>query len=275
MVLQSIDGINYRLRSPYDMSFLSKYGQVFRVFDDQDSGNICFGTEDGQKRYFVKFAGAPTAEYRGSKADAIAWLTRAAVIYRDLAHRNLIRYLWSEEIGGGFAVVFEWTDAVCMGKQYPEQRARFLTIPDGERLKIFDDILDFHACAANCGYVAVDFYDGCIMYDFDTKQTVICDIDFYRKGPVINDRGRMWGSSRFMSPEEFTLGAEIDEITNVYCMGATAFALFGGETDRSLEQWRLPEPLYRVAEKAASAERSERYPGIGAMITAWNQARKG
>lgn len=45
--------------------------------------------------------------------------------------------------------------------------------------------------------------------------------------------GRMWGSSCFMSPEEFAFGSAIDEITNVYLMGATAFALFGGERDRS------------------------------------------
>jgi len=47
--------------------------------------------------------------------------------------------------------------------------------------------------------------------------------------------GRMWGSSRFMSQEEFTLGVAIDEITNVYPMGAVAFALFGGESSIALE----------------------------------------
>lgn len=28
-----------------------------KVFDDQDSGNICFGTEKDGQRYFIKFAG--------------------------------------------------------------------------------------------------------------------------------------------------------------------------------------------------------------------------
>jgi serine/threonine protein kinase, bacterial len=41
--------------------------------------------------------------------------------------------------------------------------------------------------------------------------------------------GRLWGSSRFMSPEEFGLGAKIDERTNVFNMGAIAFGLLGGE----------------------------------------------
>ena len=49
--LQWADGIQYKLKSPYDFSFLSRYGRVFRVFDDQDSGNIGFGIVDNDMRY--------------------------------------------------------------------------------------------------------------------------------------------------------------------------------------------------------------------------------
>ncbi|BBB90420.1 MAG TPA: GNAT family N-acetyltransferase [Methylomusa anaerophila] len=31
-------------------SFLGKYGKVFKVFDDQDSGNLCFGVQNGGSR---------------------------------------------------------------------------------------------------------------------------------------------------------------------------------------------------------------------------------
>lgn len=74
-------------------------------------------------------------------------------------------------------------------------------------------------------YVAIDFYDGSILYDFETKITKICDIDLYQKKPYINTMGRLWGSSRFMSPEEFELDAVIDEKTNVFNMGAIAFCV--------------------------------------------------
>ena len=49
----------YWEESPFDFSFISKYGTIFKVFDDRNSGNICFGvkTDDG-KCYFIKFAGA-------------------------------------------------------------------------------------------------------------------------------------------------------------------------------------------------------------------------
>lgn len=80
----------------------------------------------------------------------------------------------------------------------------------------------------------------------------------------------MWGSSCFMSPEEFREGAPIDEITNVYVMGATAFALFGGEKDRSFSKWRLNEALYDVALKAVSDEREKRHGSLVEFKREWD-----
>lgn len=125
MILQTIDGLSYRMKTSFDMSFISKYGKVFKILDGQDSGNICFGVEKASKKYFIKFAGAPTAEYGGKLEDAVIRLKQTITVYEDLRHPNLINYLYSEEVGGGFAVIFDWVDAECMGKQYPESRERF------------------------------------------------------------------------------------------------------------------------------------------------------
>ena len=264
-----IDGIPFKMRTPFDFSFLAKYGKVFKVFDDQDSGNICFGLVDGDNRFFIKFAGAPTARSRVSAADAIKRMKATVAVYQDLAHPALTRLLDAHEIGGGFAMIFEWTDAECMGKQYPQSREKFLQASVETRLRIFDDILEFHANVARRGYVAIDFYDGCVMYDFIAGRTVICDIEMYAKTPYRNSMGRMWGSSRFMSPEEFKLGAAIDELTNVYTMGATAFALFCDEGDRSMESWRLSKELYEVAKKAVSDDRNLRQRSLEMFIGEW------
>ena len=48
--LQYIDGIPFKLKSAFDFSFMKEYGTVFKVYDDQDSGNICFGTEKDEKK---------------------------------------------------------------------------------------------------------------------------------------------------------------------------------------------------------------------------------
>ena len=260
------------MKAPFDMSFLRRFGRVFKVFDDQDSGNICFGIANGAKRYFVKFAGALTAEYNGTTQDALKRLKTAVPVYEALRHKSLTSLISAEDIGGGYAAIFEWTDAICMGRQYPASHLRFVSLPVEKRRKVFDDILDFHLHVAELGYVAIDFYDGSIMYDFDKDETVICDIDFYRKRPVRNEMGRMWGSSRFMSPEEFVAGSAIDEVTNVFLMGAAAFALLGGELDRSISKWTADERLHPVALKAVSENRGGRFHSLAEFSSAWRGA---
>jgi serine/threonine protein kinase, bacterial len=98
------------------------------------------------------------------------------------------------------------------------------------------------------------------------------DIDFYTKNPFINTMGRMWGSSRFMSPEEFERSAIIDEITNVFTMGAISFEILGNNHNRILEQWKASKKLFRVAEKAISNDRSQRYQSISDFYNAWKTA---
>ena len=153
---------------------------MFKVYDDQDSGNICFGTEKYGQRYFIKFAGAPTERYNGNPADAIARRKATLPVYSELQHENLIEY-------------------------------------------------------------------------------------------VIFDMGRMWGSSLFQSPEEYEVGAVIDEITNVYTVGATAFALFG-EYNRNRDRWQLSDKLFEVAAKAVSADRNGRQQSIRQLREEWEMA---
>ena len=83
--------------------------------------------------------------------------------------------------------------------------------------------------------------------------------------------GRMRGSSKFMSPEEFELGAKIDEVTNVYTAGAVAFALFGGY-ERTFDKWQLSEELYSIVTKATDTNRSERQSSIEELIKEWEGA---
>lgn len=269
----TVNGITFKMKSFYDFSFLGKYGKVFKVFDDQDSGNICFGIEKDGKKYFVKFAGSPTAEYNGNPKDAIERLKAAMPIYQALHHENLIELVNCEDIGDGFAMIFKWTDGDCMGRMYKDEHNRFMQLPITDKLNVFFDILDFLEYVSSNGYVAVDFYDGSIIYDYANKKTTICDIDYFEKMPCINNMGRMFGSAKFMSPEEFKKGAVIDEITNVYTAGAFAFALFGNY-GRNIDDWKLSGELFTVASKAVSDNRDERYSSINEFRKAWFRYEK-
>lgn len=53
------------------------------------------------------------------------------------------------------------------------------------------------------------------------------DLDTYSRGPVVNTMGRMFGSTRFMAPEEFARGAVIDQRTTVFTLGRLAWHFDG------------------------------------------------
>jgi serine/threonine-protein kinase len=278
--IQYTDGVPYKLKSPFDFSFLSKYGKVFKVFDSQDSGNICFGIKNGDKKYFVKFAGAPKNNYianRDSGAidekSAVKLLKQAVPLYKELAHPALIKFISAEDIGGGYAAVFEWEEAVGIEPKDSPNYMKFMQMPVEKKYRAFEDIMAFHAHVAAKGYVALDFYDGSILYDYEREKVVICDIDLYQKSPFIN-AGNLGivGSARYVSPEECAPDTVIDEITNVYTMGATAFALFAFG-NRSPEAWTLFPELYAVVKKAVSDERSNRQQSIEQLITEWRAAK--
>ena len=182
---------------------MSKYGRVFKVFDDQDSGNICFGTEKDGQRYFIKFAGAPTEQYNRRRPRMLYSQTanRLLPVYQRSAPRESDPSWWKPEIlAADLRMVFQWADGDCMGRMYPAAHHRFMQLPVNTRRNVFRDILSFFEYLASRHYVAIDFYDGSILYDFENGKTTICDIDFFRKQPCVNDRGRMWGSSHFQAP---------------------------------------------------------------------------
>ncbi|WP_339247761.1 serine/threonine protein kinase [Paenibacillus sp. FSL F4-0243] len=279
-----IDAVTFQLQEPCDFAWLSKLGRVFKVFDQQDSGNLSFGVEKEGQKYFVKFAGAKPLTYDRNPSDAVDNLIKAIPIYKELESEVLIYLVSHFEVGVGYAAVFEWFEGECLHSHWlfageaklnhpesPFYRYKQLSIE--KRLASLDVIFAFHEHVELQGYVAVDFYDGSILYNFANDETRICDIDFYRPKPTVNDLGEnFWGSSRFKSPEEFILGAPIDEVTNVFNMGATSFVLLGGASDRSFAKWEASEAHYEVALRAVSLEREQRYQSVAEFKLAWDRA---
>jgi len=271
VIVTEVNGVPVRLRAPHDLSFTARWGSVFAALDQQDSGNLCFGVDGPAGRVFVKYAGAPTVRYDGAVETAIRQTRGAAEVYRALAHPSLVTLREAVDVGGGHALVFDWTDATPLGRQY-EQSHVVKSLALTARVDAVQQIYDFHAHAAALGWVAVDLYDGSLMIDAANGRVTLCDLDFYERSPVLNRMGRMWGSSRFMSPEEYELGAQIDEVTNVFTLGALAHTFLGDDATRSHAAWVGSETQLAVADRAVRAERSERWPSVAALAEAWRAA---
>ena len=279
LVTINIDQVSFKLKEKHDFEWLKQLGSVFCVFDQQDSGNIAFGVEKNGIKYFVKYAGAKTINYEGSVTDAIIQLKKSIPTYEVLKHPTLIELTNHFELKSGYALVFKWVEGECLHShwtfdkynKYTHPKSsfyRYKKLPIQKRLNSLEKIFAFHKYVEEMGYLAVDFYDGSIMYDFKNDITTICDIDFYHKNSLINNLGKMyWGSPRFKAPEENEIGAAIDKRTNVYTMGAIAFGLLGGETDHSFEKWESNEHLYKIAIRATNLDKNERYNSVSEFYT--------
>ncbi len=280
--MYEIDDVKYTLKENFDFSFLKQYGRVFKVFDQQDSGNICFGLENDNRKVFVKVAGASTIHYQGSTKKAIEVLKSCRDIYKDLEHESLIRLLDDHDLNHGYALVFEWVEGACLhahwdfhkykkGIHKESPNYQFNQLPLEDRLKAFEDILKFHIHVAQKDYISVDFYDGSLIYNFSERRVMIGDIDFYHKGSFVNEQGDMWGSKRFKSPEEMEVRGVIDELTMVYTMGATAFELLG-DSSRKEDSWMASKALFDVAKKATSKSKNNRFSSLSEMLLSFQEA---
>ncbi|MDA2355722.1 serine/threonine protein kinase [Bacillus cereus] len=281
LITLTLNKVDFQLQAEHNFDWLKQLGSVFCVFDQQDSGNISFGVEKDEQKYFVKYAGAKPIDFSGNPKDAIKRLKNAVPVYQSLEHPHLIKLLDNFPTDYGFAVVFQWFEGECLHShwsyggvaKYTNPKSpfyRFKNLELEKRLKALDTIFSFHTYVESQNYVAVDFYDGSILYDFKNDETKICDIDFYRKSPFINDIGEnFWGANRSKSPEEYELGSPIDSITNVFNLGAIAFGLLGGEMDRSFSKWDANQGLYEVVLRAVEEDRNKRYSTIKDFYNAW------
>lgn len=253
-------------------TYLNQVGEVFRAFREQDSGCVSYGVLAGDKRWFVKHSSVPRA---------IEGLERARALHTAVQHPALPALHHSFRTPDGLALVFDWLPGELLRDyvRYPKDHsctpacphARFRSLPLSRILDILDTIYDLHLFLAERGYVAVDFYDGCILYDFDRAQTHICDLDEYRLGPFVLQHERNFGSRRFMAPEEFQRGATIDQLSNVYTLGRTAIILLGDDS-RPQTAWRGTDEMRLVVDRATSPDRSQRYPSVCAFVEAWREA---
>jgi serine/threonine-protein kinase len=254
-------------------------GRVFAVFDErtQDSGNISYGVEAATGRFFIKTAGSPSATAPVLSYSARVELLRNVIsIHERVRHDALVPLRNAIESPVGPLLVFDWIDGELLGTTR-ERRSdpttayvRFRRLPVVEVLAALDGIIDLHRAFAESGYVAVDFYDGSLLYDFAASRIHVIDVDSYHRGTFVNRMGRMFGSTRFMAPEEFELGAEIDGRTTVFTLGRAIFELL---TDPLTAEFRGAPAIREVAEHASSLSPSDRYSSVSEFADAWRQIR--
>jgi serine/threonine-protein kinase len=266
--LMDVDEINEDIEG-----YLDRWGRIFRVFRRQDSGCVSCGVWVDGRRWFVKHSN----EVRG-----MTGLRRARHLHGTVSHPALARLYNSFRTPDGLALVYEWLPGQVL-YDYPAGQGnrddpagahtRFRSLPVEQILAALDTIYEVHLLLAQKGFLAVDFYDGCIIYDFDRERTYLCDLDEFRPGPFILEAERLPGSRRFMAPEEWRQGATIDQVTNVYALGRTAVVLLGSG-QLAGPTWPGSPALQAVVGRATSAERTARQQSVREFVAEWSAARE-
>lgn len=252
-------------------AFVTQHADVFAVFDatTQDSGNVSYGVRVGEDRFFVKTAGLPCGRTAFLRHDArVALLRNAVRIARSVSDPALPALRHVVGSAAGPLLVYDWVSGELVGTPAARRSdpaspfTRFRSLDPGERAAALDAVFRLHVKLAARGWIASDFYDGSLIYDFARRRIHVVDLDSYRDAPFSNDMGRMFGSTRFMAPEEFVLGAKIDERTTVFTMGRTvAQFLASGTTE-----------LADLIARACDPDPCRRFQSMPEFYAAWSAA---
>ncbi len=296
----------FRLREPQDLSWVMDEGNIFSVIDQTGSGCILFGIERDGRKYMYKIAGAKTVEAEVSEAESIRLLKAAVQVNRDIQHPALCRLVRAYDYQEFYVAVYEFAEGDCLFDhwnfdhymEHPEvvtPMQRFHALPVEKRLSVSGILIDFMQTVIRTGYLPVDFYDSSLLYDFTQDRLTICDIDLFRKAPIVNEAGPdYWGTTRLKAPEENEKGAPIDEQTALFTLGAILFDFFtrldetliphvfpknvperracGHFLPPAREDFELGDTAYDVLKKATGLEKAERYASVEEFRNAWEGA---
>ena len=302
----TIHDVTYRLREPQDLSWIAEEGHVFSAIDQTGSGCILFGIEKNDRKYWYKIAGAKTVEAEVFAEESIRLLRYAVQVDRDITHPLLCPLIRDFTRDGFYVAVYAYVDGECLFDHWnfdfymahPEvitPMQRFHDLPVEKRLMAAEGLFSFMQTVIDAGYLAVDFYDSSILYDFATDKMALCDIDLFQKAPLVNDAGPgYFGTTRLKAPEENEKGAAIDEQTNLFTLGAILFDMFTridisqtphvypeNVPERRSVRHFLPNPrhsfelndtVYEVLCKATAMDRTQRFHTIQDFYENWRKS---
>jgi 8-oxo-dGTP pyrophosphatase MutT (NUDIX family) len=255
--------------------FLSSVARVVRRFGDRvDSRTTIVGVETEAGRFVVKHA---------ADDEAVGWLESAIRFHAAVSHPSIPPVVHRLRTPQGLAIVQQWAggevlvdgfDPSVPARDDPRSAyQRFLGLPVFEAADAIRQTIHAHLAVTGAGFVAVDLYDGCLIYDFTRGELSLIDLDMYRPGPFALEADRQYGSSAYMAPEEWRRGATIDERTTVFTLGRLALVLLGcarhGPPERA--DFRGSDALYEIAVRACAADPAERFQSAAELCRAWTE----
>lgn len=252
------------IRIPF-AQWLDEEARLFHTLEGHESGNASYGfLDENGASYFAKFA-------PNNNPLAIDRLKTARQLSRDVRHPALIPCVAEVRALDGYAIVYPWAEGETLSEQtgslhdkYAPDSAlmRFRALPVQQVSAAVRQLLALHVMLEQHGYISGNWHEGRMHYDFESARVYAVGLGHYHKGAFVNTQGRMPGSSRYMAPEEWQLGATIDRRTMVYHMGATILNLLGDGIRGERSAFRGNTEQWHSARMAVSADPAYRQQNV-------------
>lgn len=132
-------------------------------------------------------------------------------------------------------------------------------------------VLDAHVAIDADGFVAVDLYDGCLLWDGAAppgRGVHLIELDEYRAGPFDVD-APLSGSTRFMAPEDWIVGERVDRRSSVHALADDRRAAGCGRV-----RGRVcgGPALATVVQRGSSPDRERRFAAVASLRSAVQHA---
>ena len=184
---------------------------------------------------------------------------REARIAAQLSHPGILPLHGFGEIDG----IWYFVMGYVRGQSLAERLRLESALPAVDVRRILIELADALDWAHRHGVIHRDIKPGNILLDDDSGRTILADFGISKLKDAADGltlTGAVWGSPRYMSPEQGLGSADVDERSDIYSLGVVGYTMlagrepFAGVSSEDLVYWRLahdPAPLQTVAPSAS------------------------
>ena len=157
---------------------------------------------------------------------------REARIAAHLSHPGILPLHTFGEIGGLWYFVMGYVRGVTLAERLRVEGR----MEPGEACRIVTELAEALECAHRSGVIHRDIKPANVLLDDDSGRAVLADFGIAKvrdAGDSLTGTGAMIGTPSFMSPEQASGAAHLDERSDIWSLGAVGYAMLAGREPRA------------------------------------------